>query len=381
MSFPTLTKQLSGDRVPVLGDYDATYASRSPGTPRAPSSTGCPTAGSTSPTRRSTAMRRGRAATAWPCASSVGPRGPVIDVDAHLRRARRPHRALRRRARRARRRSRASACSRLLGATARAVRRASSARSSTARCSARCSPPSAPSRSASACSSATARVLVTTPALYRRKVAPIRDAAARPRATCCSSGPGRSGSPTPARTTSHALLAEAADTRRRDAADRPRGPGAAALHQRHHRDAQGRGARARGGRRPPRHRPRGPRPARRRRLLVHGRPGLGHRHVVRHHRAAHLRRDVRRRRAEFDADRWYRILEEQRVTVWYTAPTALRMLMKAGAERAGGARPLRAAPRRQRRRAAQPRGRGVGAGGVRPARSTTPGGRPRPARS
>ena len=37
---------------------------------------------------------------------------------------------------------------------------------------------------------------------------------------------------------------------------------------------------------------------------------------------------------EFDADRWYRILEEQRVTVWYTAPTALRMLMKSGTERA-----------------------------------------------
>jgi len=36
--------------------------------------------------------------------------------------------------------------------------------------------------------------------------------------------------------------------------------------------------------------------------------------------------------AEFDAERWYRILEEQRVTVWYTAPTAIRMLMKAGAE-------------------------------------------------
>jgi acetyl-CoA synthetase len=33
---------------------------------------------------------------------------------------------------------------------------------------------------------------------------------------------------------------------------------------------------------------------------------------------------------EFDAERWYRTLEEQRVTVWYTAPTALRMLMKAG---------------------------------------------------
>jgi len=37
---------------------------------------------------------------------------------------------------------------------------------------------------------------------------------------------------------------------------------------------------------------------------------------------------------EMDADRWYRILAEQRVTVWYTAPTALRMLMRAGAARA-----------------------------------------------
>jgi acetyl-CoA synthetase len=34
--------------------------------------------------------------------------------------------------------------------------------------------------------------------------------------------------------------------------------------------------------------------------------------------------------AEFDAQRWYRILREQQVTVWYTAPTAIRMLMKAG---------------------------------------------------
>ena len=33
---------------------------------------------------------------------------------------------------------------------------------------------------------------------------------------------------------------------------------------------------------------------------------------------------------EFSARRWYRILEEQQVTVWYTAPTALRMLMRAG---------------------------------------------------
>jgi len=35
---------------------------------------------------------------------------------------------------------------------------------------------------------------------------------------------------------------------------------------------------------------------------------------------------------EFDLDRWYRILEEQQVSVWYTAPTAIRMMMRAGIE-------------------------------------------------
>ena len=35
---------------------------------------------------------------------------------------------------------------------------------------------------------------------------------------------------------------------------------------------------------------------------------------------------------DFDARRWYRTLAEQAVTVWYTAPTAIRMLMRAGAE-------------------------------------------------
>jgi acetyl-CoA synthetase len=35
---------------------------------------------------------------------------------------------------------------------------------------------------------------------------------------------------------------------------------------------------------------------------------------------------------EFDAERWYRLLAEENVTVWYTAPTAIRMLMKAGTE-------------------------------------------------
>ena len=31
---------------------------------------------------------------------------------------------------------------------------------------------------------------------------------------------------------------------------------------------------------------------------------------------------------DFDADRWYSVLEKEKVTVWYTAPTAIRMLMR-----------------------------------------------------
>ncbi|MEW6273395.1 MAG: acetate--CoA ligase [Thermodesulfobacteriota bacterium] len=34
--------------------------------------------------------------------------------------------------------------------------------------------------------------------------------------------------------------------------------------------------------------------------------------------------------ADFDVERWYGILERERVTVWYSAPTAIRMLMRAG---------------------------------------------------
>ncbi|HNR23392.1 MAG TPA: acetate--CoA ligase [Steroidobacteraceae bacterium] len=35
-------------------------------------------------------------------------------------------------------------------------------------------------------------------------------------------------------------------------------------------------------------------------------------------------------REEFDVERWYTLLDQQQVSVWYTAPTAIRMLMKAG---------------------------------------------------
>ena len=35
---------------------------------------------------------------------------------------------------------------------------------------------------------------------------------------------------------------------------------------------------------------------------------------------------------DFDADRWYSIIESQGVNVWYTAPTAIRMMMRVGLE-------------------------------------------------
>ena len=34
--------------------------------------------------------------------------------------------------------------------------------------------------------------------------------------------------------------------------------------------------------------------------------------------------------AEFNPERWYQVLEQRRVNVWYTAPTAVRMMMRAG---------------------------------------------------
>ncbi len=39
--------------------------------------------------------------------------------------------------------------------------------------------------------------------------------------------------------------------------------------------------------------------------------------------------------AEFDAERWYSIVQNQKVTVWYTAPTAIRTMMKIGLEAVG----------------------------------------------
>jgi acetyl-CoA synthetase len=36
--------------------------------------------------------------------------------------------------------------------------------------------------------------------------------------------------------------------------------------------------------------------------------------------------------ADFDAERWYGILQKHKVSVWYTAPTAIRMMMKVGTD-------------------------------------------------
>jgi acetyl-CoA synthetase len=38
--------------------------------------------------------------------------------------------------------------------------------------------------------------------------------------------------------------------------------------------------------------------------------------------------------ADFDAQRWYRNLAQEKIAVWYTAPTAVRMMMKGGAQAA-----------------------------------------------
>ena len=252
-----------------------------------------------------------------------------------------------------------------------------SARSSAARSSRRCSPPSGPSRSGSGCGSAGPGCWSPPPsstgARWRR---------------CGTDLPHLEhvlvvGEP-PDRAHAEPDRRDGARLRRlRDRADQPRGPGAAALHQRHDR---------------------------------HGPKGAVHVHeaVVAHHATAEFALDLRpgdvfwctadpgwvtgtsygiiaplthgatvvSDAGEFDARRVVphpRVAEQ--VTVWYTAPTALRMLMRHGAGLGAGPRPLGAAARRQRRRAAQPRGRDLGDATPSAGPSTTTGGRPRPARS
>ena len=60
-----------------------------------------------------------------------------------------------------------------------------------------------------------------------------------------------------------------------------------------------------------------------------------------------------------DKDRLWQIVERYRVTILYTAPTAIRTFMKWGPEYPEAPRPVVAAPARHRRRADQPRGVGL----------------------
>ena len=153
----------------------------------------------------------------------------------------------------------------------------------------------------------------------------------------------------------------------RHRADGPGGDGAAPFHQRHHRPAQGRGARARGRRRPPHHgaaRARSPSGGC---LLVHRGSGLGHRDVLRDHRAADLRDHQHRGRGRV----------RRRALVRHPAGAARDGLVHradrdphddedGGGARAAARSPGAAVPR-QRGRAAQPGGGRLGTGSLRPA--------------
>ena len=124
-----------------------------------------------------------------------------------------------------------------------------------------------------------------------------------------------------------------ASPRFHDRAHRSRRPRAAALHQRHHRQAQGRDACARRGRRAPRHRQaRARSPSR---TTSSGAPPIPAGSPA--PRTASSRRSptaspASSTRATSTPSAGIASSTEQKVTVWYTAPTAIRMMMKGGAE-------------------------------------------------
>ena len=150
-------------------------------------------------------------------------------------------------------------------------------------------------------------------------------------------------------------------------ADLARRHGPAALHQRHHRHAEGRRARPRGGRRALRDRRVRPRSAPGRRVLVHRRPRLGHRHVVRDRRAADARGDGRGGRGRL---RRPPLVPHPRRAAGHRLVHRPYRPADADADHAAHGpvrparllRPHRPALRRVGRRAAQPGGRAVGAG-------------------
>lgn len=55
---------------------------------------------------------------------------------------------------------------------------------------------------------------------------------------------------------------------------------------------------------------------------------MGDRNFIRHYRAMEPRGYTGTLRGGYDAKLWLDLLQDEAVTVWYTAPTALRMLMR-----------------------------------------------------
>ena len=172
-----------------------------------------------------------------------------------------------------------------------------------------------------------ARVIVTTAAIYRRKIAKIRDQLTTV-AHILLVDEDDSCAEDPATLNYRRLMAAADDHApiEHTTADDPAllhftsgttgtPKGAVHVHER--------------GRRPLRHRPVRARPAPRRRLLVHRRPRLGHRHVLRRSSRRSLtasRRSSTRPSSTPSAGTGS--CRTSGVTVWYTAPTAIRMLMQ-----------------------------------------------------
>ena len=144
-------------------------------------------------------------------------------------------------------------------------------------------------------------------------------------------------------------------------ADGRRGHALHPLHVRHDREAEGHRAHDR--RLPRRHLrddEAGLRSQRRRRLLVHGRHRLGDRPQLRRLRPARERRDgadVRgRARLAGEGSLLVDRSSSYGVTIFYTAPTAIRAFMRWGTEWPAQARSVVAAAARIGRRADQPRG-------------------------
>ena len=221
---------------------------------------------------------------------------------------------------------------------------------------------------------------MTTEAIYNRKIAKIRDQLTSVRHIILLDQGVSRGDATGTLNYRH-LMAGVDD----DAPIEPTAasdPGAAALHQRHDRHAEGRASTCTGPSHALRHRPVRPRPPPRRHLLVHRRSRLGDRDVLRHHRAAPARRDHDRRRgASSTPSAGTGSCRTQRVT---------RLVHRADGDADADARRRRARARSTTcpRCASSPASasrstprRWCGAQARLGCRSTTTGGRPRPAAS